>query len=153
MASGLVTGCSSSATVGSPSSPVASPQTPSFTPYQRLSGIPMSEASAITKVRTELDAFLALLTSKGYGAASEAYLVPGEQLTPQDSGPVLTSGRVTAFREDVWTSTGSLVVDVDLYLTFSGNSGAWGNGTNSRVVTATARMGAIPYVLEFATSR
>ena len=133
--------------------PVASPQTPSTSPRVILSGIPLNQASAYAKIQTELVAFLDLWRTKGYGPASEAYLVPGEQVTSPDVGPVLTSGRVTAFSPDPWTSEDQVVAAVDLDLTFSGDPGAWGTGVNSRFVTATARTGAIPYVLELATGR
>jgi hypothetical protein len=89
--------------------------------------------------------------SKGYAEASKAYLVPGEQASPSDVVPVLASGRVVAVRPDQWTSPDLFVVFVDLDLAFSGNAGTWGTGVNHRFVTATARTGTIPYVLELAT--
>jgi hypothetical protein len=142
----LLAGCSTA----SPNAPV---QTPAATPYQRLSGIPMDRAVAYTKVQAELRDFLDLWRAKGYAEASKAYLVLGEQADPSDDVPMLASGQVVKVNPDDWTSTDLFVVSVDFDLTFSGNTGAWGNGTNSRFVTATARAGAIPYVLEFATSR
>jgi hypothetical protein len=113
----------------------------------------MNRAVAYATIQRELIDFLDMWKTKGYGPASEAYLVPGEQLSPSDTPLVLTSGRVTAFREGEWTSADVVLVDVDFDLTFSGSSGAWGTGKNSRFVTATARTGTIPYVLEFATGR
>lgn len=142
----LLAGCST-ASSGAPS------QTPTATPYQRLSGIPMDRAAAYTKVQEELRDFLDLWRAKGYAEASRAYLVPGDQPSPSDVVPVLSSGRVVTVNPEEWTSKDVFVVSVDFDLTFGGYAGAWGNGTNSRFVTATARTGAIPYVLELATSR
>ena len=113
----------------------------------------MSKAIALTAVQAELRDFLEVWRTKGYATASAAYLVPSEQLPSSEAAPVLTSGRVASWREDQWTSAADFVVYVDFDLTFSGNSEAWGTGTNSRFVTATSRAGAIPFVLELATSR
>jgi hypothetical protein len=54
---------------------------------------------------------------------------------------------------DTWTSAELFVVYADFDLQFARNFGAWGNGRSSRLMTATARSGTIPYVLEFAASR
>jgi hypothetical protein len=146
MSVALVAGCSQP-------SRVTSPQSPSTTPRVILSGLTMNQAVAYSTIQRELNDFLDVWKTKGYGPASEAYLVPGEQIGPSDTAPVLTSGRVSAFREGKWTSPDLVVGQVDFDLTFSGNTGAWGTGINSRFVTATARSGTIPYVLEFATGR
>ena len=90
--------------------------------------------------------------SKGYATASKTYLGPEGQVTSPEVAPVLASGRVVVMRPGEWTSADRFVVDVDLDLTFSSDPGAWGAGVNTRFVTAIARPGAIPYVLELATS-
>ena len=89
--------------------------------------------------------------TKGYAEASKAYLAPDMQATSPDDVLVLASGRVVTLRPDRWTSADLFVVYVDFDLTFSGNAGMWRTGVNPRFVTATARTGTIPYVLEFAT--
>ena len=142
----LLVGCS-------PVASVAFPQASPATRRQSLSGITMSKAIALTAVQAELRDFLEVWRTKGYATASAAYLVPSQRLLSSEAAPVLTSGRVAYWREDQWTSADDFVVYVDFDLTFSGNSGAWGTGTNSRFVTATSRAGTIPFVLELATSR
>jgi hypothetical protein len=102
-------------------------------------------------VQAELTDFLAMWKAKGYAEASQAYLAPDVQATSSDDVPVLASGRVVTVRPDQWTSADLFVVYVDFDLTFSGNIGAWGTGTNSRFVTAASRTGSIPYVLDLAT--
>ena len=140
----LVAGCSSP-TTSLPS------RAPSTTPSAAISTADADHAAAYARVQSELTDFLAVWKSKGYAEASKAYLVPGEQASPSDVVLVLASGRVAAVTPDQWTSPDLFVVYVDLDLTFSGDAGAWGTGVNSRFVTATARTGTIPYVLEFAT--
>jgi hypothetical protein len=103
-------------------------------------------------VRTEITGFLDAWVTTGYARASTAYLVPEDQVTPPAVGPVLASGRIRALRPGQWTSQDLFVVDVDLDLSFTGDPVAWGNGVNTRFITAAARSGAIPYVLELATS-
>jgi hypothetical protein len=143
----LLTACSQSTTA-------APAQTASATPFQVLSGVPMSKAYALTAVQTELRDFLELWRTDGYATASAAYLVASEQLPPSAPAGILASGRITYLTEDEWTSADLFVVFVNVDLTFRGDSGGnWASGTNSRFVTARARAGTIPYVLEFATSR
>lgn len=142
----LLAGCST----GSTAVPA---QTPSATPYQRLSGIPLNRAVAYSTVRGELTDFLEVWRTKGSAEAAKEYLRQDMTLTSPADTLVLVSGRVVNLTGDDWTSADLFVVSVDFDLTFSGNVGAWGNGRSSRFVTATARSGAIPYVLELATSR
>lgn len=113
----------------------------------------MNRAIAYTTIQRELTDFLEMWRTKGYAAASGTYLVPDQQLAASETAVVLVSGRLTAFRENEWTLPTRVRVEVDFDLTFSGYSGAWGTGTNTRFVTATTRSGPIPYVLELATSR
>jgi hypothetical protein len=109
-------------------------------------------SAAYAKVQSELSAFLDMWRSQGYAAASAAYLVPGEQVGSGETAPTLVTGRVARMQPGDWISSSQFTVGADLDLSFRGNSGAWGNGVvNSRIVKATGRSGAIPYVLEFAT--
>ena len=141
----LVAGCSSPTT----SLPSGAPST---TPSAAISTADADHAAAYARVQSELTDFLAVWKSKGYAEASKAYLAPDEQATSSHDVPVLASGRVVTLRPGQWTSAELFVVDVDLELTFTGDPVAWGNGVNERFVTATARTGTIPYVLELATS-
>ena len=141
----LVAGCSSP-TTSLPS------RAPSTTPSAAISTADADHAAAYARVQSELTDFLAVWKSKGYAEASKAYLAPDEQATSSHDVPVLASGRVVTLRPGQWTSAELFVVDVDLELTFTGDPVAWGNGVNERFVTATARTGTIPYVLELATS-
>ena len=140
-----------SATPSSATSRTDPPVAPSASPSAGTSARDVDRTTAYLRVTSELTDFLDVWKTKGYAAASQAYLVPSEQATSSDDVLVLASGRVVTVRPDQWTSTALFVVYVDLDLTFSGSTGAWGTGVNSRFVTATARTGAIPYVLEFAT--
>jgi hypothetical protein len=142
----LLAGCSTAPS----NTPV---QTRAATPYQRLSGIPMERAVAYTKIQAELGDFLNLWRTNGYPEASKAYLAPDMQATSSDDVVMLASGRVVTVTPDEWTSPDLFVVYVDFDLTFAGSFGAWGTGRSSRFVTATARTGSIPYVLDFATGR
>jgi hypothetical protein len=127
--------------------------TPSVAPSSDSSPTTAQRAAAYARATSELTDFLDAWTTKGYPNASKAYLAPDLQATSADDVLVLASGRVVNVRADEWTSNDLFVVYVDFDLTFAGNFGAWGNGRISRFVTATARSGPIPYVLEFATSR
>jgi hypothetical protein len=112
-------------------------------------------ASAYAELESEITAFLEAWRDKGYATASQIYLVPNQQPQAGDSGeplPVLVAGRILTFRQLEWTSGTNIVVNVDLDLEFKGYAGAWGNGKNNRFVSATARTGAIPYILEFDSS-
>lgn len=111
------------------------------------------QASAYVAVQGEVSAFLALWQKRGYAEASRMYLDPGQWLPSAEPAPTLVSARIVAFRPGGCASATACQVEVDLEMTFSGNAGAWGNGVNSRFVTATARAGTIPYVLAFATSQ
>lgn len=119
---------------------------------------PSSAASAdqevaLAGVRAEISDFLTAWRDNGYAEASRTYLDPSQWLPPAEPAPTLTSARIVAFRPQASTSTSTLVVEVDPEMTFSSNPGAWGNGTNSRFVTATARASSPPYVLAFSTSQ
>jgi len=146
MAMVLVAGCSSPTT----SLPSGAPST---TPSAAISTTADADhAAAYARVASELTDFLDMWKTKGAAEASKAYLAPDEPATSSDDVPVLASGRVVTLRPGQWTSAELFVVDVDLELTFTGDPVAWGNGVNERFVTATARTGTIPYVLELATS-
>lgn len=159
----LVTGCSSTVSVPAVTAPTsAAPTSAAPTSAAPTSAAPTSASAAVTtsdtqraaayaRVQAELTDFLAMWKAKGYAEASQAYLAPDVQATSSDDVPVLASGRVVTVRPDQWTSADLFVVYVDFDLTFSGNSGAWGTGTNSRFVTAASRTGSIPYVLDLAT--
>ena len=161
LALALLAGCSQpspqaplvtpSATPNSATSRTDAPVTPSASPSAATSGSDVDRTTAYSRIKRELTDFLDAWKTKGYAEASKAYLVSGEQPSPSDVVPVLASGRVVAVRPDQWTSPDLFVVFVDLDLAFSGYAGTWGTGVNSRFVTATARTGTIPYVLEFAT--
>ena len=145
MAMVLVAGCSSPTT----SLPSGAPST---TPSAAISTTDADHAAAYARVASELTDFLDMWKTKGAAEASKAYLAPDEPATSSDDVPMLASGRVVTLRPGQWTSAELFVVDVDLELTFTGDPVAWGNGVNERFVTATARTGTIPYVLELATS-
>jgi len=140
-----------SATPNSATSRTDAPVTPSASPSAATSGSDVDRTTAYSRIKSELTDFLDAWKTKGYAEASKAYLGPEEQATSPDDVLELASGRVVTLRPDQWTSPDLFVVYVDLDLTFSGDAGAWGTGVNSRFVTATARTGTIPYVLEFAT--
>lgn len=125
--------------------------TGSSTTSQVVASATVDRSAAYAKVQSELNDFLEMWRSQGYAAASAAYLVPGQQVRSGETAPTLVTGRVARAQPGDWIPPSQLTVDADLDLTFQGNSGAWGNGVNSRIVSATARSGAIPYVLEFAT--
>ena len=141
----LVAGCSS------PTTSLLS-GAPSTTASATASRTDADRTAAYSRVQSELTDFLDMWKTKGAAEASKAYLAPDEQATSSDDVPVLASGRVVTLRPGQWTSAELFVVDVDLELTFTGDPVAWGNGVNERFVTATARTGTIPYVLELATS-
>jgi hypothetical protein len=161
LALALLAGCSQpspqaplvtpSATPNSATSGTDAPVTPSATPSAIATGTDADRTAAYSRVQSELTDFLAVWKTKGYAEASKAYLAPDMQATSSDDVLVLSSGRVVTVRPDQWTSKDLFVVYVDFDLTFSGSTGAWGTGVNSRFVTATARTGTIPYVFEFAT--
>jgi hypothetical protein len=142
-----------SAAPNSATSRTDAPVTPSASPSAATSGSDVDRTTAYSRIKSELTDFLDAWKTKGYAEASKAYLAPDEQATSSDGVLVLASGRVVTLRPDQWTSADLFVVYVDFDLTFSGNTGAWGTGVNSRFVTATARTGTIPYVLDFATGR
>ena len=155
----VLVGCSQPSS-GAPTQSSSIPTTRlSSTPATRPTSTPSAsdvtteQALAYTKIMTELTDFLDAWKTKGYADASKAYLAPDLQPTSADGVLVLASGRVATLRPDEWTSKDLFVVYVDFDLTFAGNVGAWGNGRSSRFVTATARTGPIPYVLDFATGR
>ena len=142
----------------SPGAPAQSPSSlpttrVSITSTARPSGVTEEQALAYAQIMTELTDFLDAWKTKGYADASKAYLAPDLQATSADDVLVLASGGVVNIRPDEWTTKDLFVVYVDFDLTFAGNFGAWGNGRSSRFVTATARTGTIPYVLDFATGR
>lgn len=154
LALALLGGCAQPSPAAPAQSPPSTPTTsPSTGPTSRGTGITMEEAAAYSKVQIELTDFLEAWRTKGYAEASKAYLAPDMQPTSADGALVLASGRVVNVIPDEWTSNDLFVVAVDFDLTFTGNSGAWGQGLNSRFVTATARTGPTPYVLDFATGR
>jgi hypothetical protein len=162
LALALLAGCSQpspqaplvtpSATPNSATSRTDAPVTPSASPSAATSGSDVDRTTAYSRIKSELTDFLDAWKTKGYAEASKAYLGPEEQATSPDDVLVLASGRVVTLRPGQWTSAELFVVDVDLELTFTGDPVAWGNGVNERFVTATARTGTIPYVLELATS-
>jgi hypothetical protein len=163
LAVALLAGCSQpspqaplvtpSAAPSSATSRTDAPVTPSASPSAATLGSDADRATAYARVTSELADFLDAWKAKGYATASKAYLAPAMQATSPDDVLVLASGRVVNVRPDQWTSADLFVVYVDFDLTFAGSFGAWGNGRSSRFVTATARTGTIPYVLDFATGR
>ena len=154
LALAVLAGCSQPSPGAPAQSPSSIPTTRlSTTPTTSLSGVTEEQALAYTQIMTELTDFLDAWKTKGYVDASKAYLAPGLQATSADDVLVLASGGVVNVRPDEWTSKDLFVVSVDFDLTFRGSVGAWGNGRSSRFVTATARTGTIPYVLDFATGR
>lgn len=147
-------GCSqpSPASPAPPPSSIPTTRLPT-TPTTRSSAVTEEQALAYTQIMTELTDFLDAWKTKGYVDASRKYLASGLQPGSADVVLVLASGEVVNVRPDEWTSKDLFVVYVDFDLTFRGSFGAWGNGRSARFVTATARAGAIPYVLDFATGR
>lgn len=129
--------------------PAVSGSAPQPAPLQR----PTPARSSITRsgAARELQAYLDSWRRDGLFSASRTYLVADEQATDKADMLVLSKGRVAK----VWSATPSadgLVLHVELDLTFRGNTGAWGNGTNERFVTFTPRAGAVPFAMSLATS-
>ena len=102
------------------------------------------------QARAELQAYLDAWAMDGPAAASRAYLVPDQQVPSDDDAVRLRSGRVTVVGEARPTPDGMTFL-VSMDLSFVGERGAWGEGTNGRFVTFVYRGGDIPYEMGVAT--
>ncbi len=138
----LISGCSQG------SIPQATPSsTPTVTPTTSIDrGAVYLEATAY------LQSYLASWQKNGAYAAGRKYLDPSTRPNQKQGNPVLIAGTVTRTQPDKWVSADHFTVMVELDLRFSGNAGAWGNGTNTRFVTFVRSSASAPYQMTFATS-
>ena len=136
--------------------PQATSPIPSPEPSSVVSS-PDPNARLTSKVKQtsilQLTSFLNDWRTEGLFKSASKYLAGDERPTPSASGlPVLVSGRVKSSEVVTLVSEDQFTAMVVLDLKFSGDSGAWGQGANSRYVTFTKTSPTSPYLMYFATS-
>ncbi len=137
----LISGCSQTST----------PQlTASSTPAATSTASP-DRSAVYDEAAAYLQAFLASWQKNGLYAAGQTYLDPSMRPEQPKGTIVLTSGTVTHTEPYAWVSADNFTVLADLDLHFSGDAGAWGDGTNTRFVTFVRSSASAPYLLTFAT--
>lgn len=125
--------------------------TPSSTPT--ISPTTSIDRSAVyTEAAAYLQSFLAAWQKNGLYAAGQKYLDPSWRPNQRQGNPVLIAGTVTRTQPYAWVSADHFTVMADLDLGFSGDAGAWANGTNTRFVTFVRSSASAPYQITFATS-
>jgi hypothetical protein len=102
---------------------------------------------AIGELRDYLDAW----RQQGQAAASQHYLVPGQQVSSDDI--TLTNGTVESYAVQHWTSANEFILDVTLDMHFQGSGAAWNDGLNGRIVYFTRGASTQPWRMSFATGR
>lgn len=129
---------------------------PQVTPSSTLSvtSTASSHRSAVYReAAAYLQSFLASWQMNGLYAAGQKYLDPAQRLPGQTQGNLmLIAGTVTRTQSGEWVSADHFTVQADLDLRFSGDTGAWGEGTNTRFVTFVRSSASAPYQITFATS-
>lgn len=148
----LLGGCGSgSVGIGNVTATTRQVVSPPTGPGQTNSGASDSHPSAVGQMRGDLNAFLALWKNAGLFTAGRRFLDPSNQLTRASDGLTLLSGSVGTIQIVSWRSPTDFTAMVEFDMHFSGSAGAWGNGANTRFVTARRASKAGNFRYELAT--